>query len=71
MIVLRLQKKIEEMPMTKWSGSANGLLYYDEGTLRLGFNVPTEDRALLYSIIKEICDYRLHWYFERKGYSKR
>ncbi|EZH64913.1 DNA helicase [Bacillaceae bacterium JMAK1] len=64
-------KKIEEMPMTKWSGSANGLLSFAEGTLRLGFDVPIEDRAYLYSITKEICDYRLHWYFERKGYSKR
>ncbi|AXF57990.1 DEAD/DEAH box helicase family protein [Salicibibacter kimchii] len=60
-------KKIEEMPMTKWSGSGGDLLKLEAGTFSLNFDVPPEDRKALYEITKEICEYRLHWYFERKG----
>jgi superfamily II DNA or RNA helicase/HKD family nuclease len=63
----QLIDRIKKMPMTKWSGSSNGLIEFKDDTFRLAFDVAKEDVEVLHTFTKEICDYRLHEYFERKG----
>ncbi|WP_431030504.1 DEAD/DEAH box helicase family protein [Lysinibacillus sp. LZ02] len=58
---------LEKMPMTKWSGSSKGLLYFEDGTF--GFNVEIERsmQEIMYGWVKEICEFRLNRYFARKA----
>lgn len=60
---------ISRMPMTKWSESSKGLISFEDGSFKLEFNVEKDDEEILYEWTKEICEYRLHWHFERKGNS--
>ena len=53
--------------MTKWSGSSKGLLSFENDTLTLNFDVEKEDEEILFNWTKEICEYRLHYHFERKA----
>jgi hypothetical protein len=66
----KVSKLIAEMPMTKWSGSSNGLLSFENGVFSLNFSIAKEDEEILYQWTKEICEYRLHVYFERKENKK-
>ncbi|MDD9311793.1 DEAD/DEAH box helicase family protein [Cytobacillus firmus] len=60
---------ISRMPMSKWSGSSKGLISFENGIFKLAFDVDKEDEEILYNWTREICEYRLHWHFERKGNS--
>lgn len=62
-----LVRKIETMPMTKWSGTSNGQAEFADGQFRLLFPVDKDDEQILYVWTREICEYRLHVYFERKA----
>ncbi|MBU9714119.1 DEAD/DEAH box helicase family protein [Evansella tamaricis] len=62
----KVAKLIADMPMSKWSGSSKGMLAFDEGVFQLTFDVAEEYNKTLYSWTKEICEYRLHRYFERR-----
>lgn len=64
-----VSKLISTMPMTKWSGSSKGLISYKDDIFRLEFDVLEEDKVVLYQMTKDICEYRLHLHFERKGQS--
>ncbi|WP_062678089.1 DEAD/DEAH box helicase family protein [Parageobacillus toebii] len=66
----KVSKLIARMPMTKWSGSSNGLLSFDNNVFSLTFSIGPEDEEILYQWTKEICEYRLHVYFERKDNKK-
>lgn len=66
----KVSKLIARMPMTKWSGSSNGLLSFENGVFSLSFSIAKEDEEILYQWTKEICEYRLHVYFERKENKK-
>ncbi|GLH62195.1 DEAD/DEAH box helicase family protein [Parageobacillus sp. G301] len=66
----KVSKLIARMPMTKWSGSSNGLLSFDNNVFSLTFSIDPEDEEILYQWTKEICEYRLHVYFERKDNKK-
>ena len=57
---------IVRMPMTKWSGSSNGLLVLDGAELRVNMDIQEHEKESLYYMSKEICEYRLQVYFERK-----
>lgn len=63
----KVSRLIARMPMTKWSGSSKGLIAFENDVFRLTFGIAEEDREMLYHWTKEICEYRLHQYFERKG----
>ncbi|WP_138418216.1 DEAD/DEAH box helicase family protein [Aquibacillus sediminis] len=63
----KVAKIVADMPMTKWSGSSKGITTFVDGEFGLGFDVAEEDSSILYDITREICVYRLHGYFERKG----
>jgi hypothetical protein len=57
------------MPMTKWSGSSKGLITYENDVFEINLDVVKKDEDILYEWTKEICDYRLHYHFERKARS--
>lgn len=63
----KVAKVVEDMPMTKWTGSSKGIFIFEDGVFRLGFNIDKKDLAALFEMTQEICEYRLHAYFERKG----
>ncbi|OLN23153.1 DNA helicase [Domibacillus antri] len=54
---------IAKMPMTKWSGSS-GLVSFDGNVFQV--NVDAGGNEMVYEWTKEICEFRLHGYFERK-----
>lgn len=58
---------IERMPMTKWSGSSNGKITFGNGEFALNFDVVDSIKEIVYDWTKEICAFRLHWYFEKKA----
>lgn len=58
---------IERMPMTKWSGSSKGLVSFSSNQFQFEIDVPSEMEAILFNWVEEICNYRLHRYFERKA----
>ncbi|TDL80452.1 DEAD/DEAH box helicase family protein [Peribacillus frigoritolerans] len=62
----KVAKLIRDMPMTKWSGSSNGLVIFNEGEFSFNLSVNENDELQLFRWTKEICEYRLHEYFERK-----
>lgn len=67
----KVAKLIAKMPMTKWSGSSNGLVSFANNIFSLTFSIAPEDEHMLYEWTREICEYRLHVYFERKSGGKR
>lgn len=59
---------IARMPMSKWSGSAKaGLVSFDEEIFKLNLNPSEDENKVIYIWTKEIAEYRLHGYFERKS----
>lgn len=62
----KLINQIKTMPMTKWSGSSKGLVEFRDNEFKLTFEINEKHLGLLYRFTKEICEYRLHEYFERK-----
>jgi hypothetical protein len=58
---------VAKMPMTKWANSSKGLVSFDGERFSLMFEVLGSDREKLYEWTKEVCEYRLHRYFERKA----
>ncbi|WP_044748148.1 DEAD/DEAH box helicase family protein [Bacillus alveayuensis] len=63
----KVSKLIAKMPMTKWSGSSKGLISFENNVFSLNFSIAQEDEEILYKWTQEICEYRLHVYFERKS----
>ncbi|WP_035019846.1 DEAD/DEAH box helicase family protein [Anoxybacillus flavithermus] len=66
----KVAKLIAKMPMTKWSGSSNGLVSFENNVFSLSFSIAPEDEHMLYEWTQQICAYRLHVYFERRGGGK-
>jgi superfamily II DNA or RNA helicase/HKD family nuclease len=62
-----VSKLIANMPMKNWSSSSKGLISYENDEFKLNFDVAPEDEEILYNWTKEICEYRLHYHFERKA----
>lgn len=62
----KVSRLIAEMPMTKWSGSSKGLISFKDGVFSLNFEVEDSEKPILYKWTREICEYRLHFHFERK-----
>jgi hypothetical protein len=63
----KVSKLIAKMPMTKWSGSSKGLISFENNVFSLNLSIAPEDEEILYKWTQEICEYRLHAYFERKS----
>ncbi|MCO0597777.1 DEAD/DEAH box helicase family protein [Peribacillus butanolivorans] len=62
-----VSKLISTMPMSKWSGSSKGLISYEDDIFKLNFDIRPEDQRVLFNMTKDICEYRLHYHFERKA----
>jgi hypothetical protein len=54
------------MPMTKWSGSSKGKVMFNENLFRFNAKYDESINKFVYKQTKEICEYRLHYHFERK-----
>lgn len=63
----KITSLIHRMPMTKWSGSSKGLISYPDNLFTIHVQPLAEYKELIYEWTKEICEYRLHTYFERKA----
>ena len=61
-----VSRLIANMPMEKWSGSSKGMISFEDDRFDLNFNIVAEDYELLFQMTKDICEYRLHYHFERK-----
>jgi superfamily II DNA or RNA helicase/HKD family nuclease len=60
---------IAKMPMSKWSGSSKGLISFEDGKFDVQLEIPDSLEKVVYEFTREICEYRLHSYFQRKGES--
>ncbi|MCH4825376.1 DEAD/DEAH box helicase family protein [Planococcus halocryophilus] len=59
---------ISQMPMTKWSGSAKeGLVTFENDMFKFNLQPSHEENESLYQWTREIAEYRLHAYFEKKS----
>ncbi len=63
----KVAKLIAEMPMTKWSGSSKGRITFDELAFVIDIDVADEHKKVVYDWTRQICEYRLHFYYERKS----
>lgn len=63
---LKVSRLISKMPMSKWSGSSKGLLRFEDNKFSFDLQVDSEDEDMIFAWTKEICEYRLHYHFERK-----
>ncbi|MCP3742014.1 hypothetical protein [Rossellomorea sp. BNER] len=57
---------IAKMPMAKWSGGSNGLITIEGGMFNVQLEIPDRFERIVYEFTREICEYRLHSYFQRK-----
>lgn len=64
--VERTAQLIARMPMTHWA-KGNKLIRLSDGAFEIRVSAKETDRERLYAWTREICEYRLHWYFERKA----
>ncbi|PLR92045.1 DEAD/DEAH box helicase family protein [Bacillus sp. T33-2] len=62
-----VSKLIAKMPMTMWDRGPNGLTSFAEGVFKINFDILPEDEEILYNWTREVCEYRLHYHFERKA----
>lgn len=62
-----VSKLIATMPMTKWSGSSKGLISFENDVFTIKIDAVPEDQEVLFDWTKQICEYRLHFHFERKA----
>jgi DNA or RNA helicases of superfamily II len=60
---------IAKMPMTKWSQSSKGQITFQDGvfTIRSLEGLVRKTLEVLYAWTRDICEYRLHVYFEKKA----
>lgn len=59
----KIAKLLVDMPLTKWGKIAS----FEDNQFQFNIEVPEEDNSLVYEWTKQVCEYRLHWHFERKG----
>ncbi|RXY99853.1 DEAD/DEAH box helicase family protein [Fictibacillus sp. S7] len=57
---------IASMPMSKWSGSSKGLIEFQGRTFSINITFVEMFREIIYEWTKQICNYRLHYHFEKR-----
>ena len=62
----KVAKLIATMPMTKWSGSSKSLFVFEGGVFGTQIKIEEQHEVILFGWVRNICEYRLHWYFEKK-----
>lgn len=63
----KVAKLIANMPMSKWVGN-DGLVFFDGGKFGINFEIEKKHEKILHMMTRQICEYKLQTYFERKGY---
>ncbi|MEK3883649.1 DEAD/DEAH box helicase family protein [Paenibacillus sp. PL2-23] len=65
-----ISKLIANMPMSKWSGAKGSMTTFEGGRFGVRLEQPhdAEQAEILFNWTREICLYRLHLHFERRGY---
>ncbi|MBD7908515.1 DEAD/DEAH box helicase family protein [Sporosarcina sp. Sa3CUA8] len=63
----RMTKLIEDMPMTKWSGSYRGLITFVNRLFTIQIDPEEMHAEILFDWTRQICEGSLHMYFERKS----
>ncbi|MFV2050454.1 DEAD/DEAH box helicase family protein [Metabacillus litoralis] len=63
---LKISRLISKMPMSKWSGSSKGIVIFEDNEFSFALQVDKEEEEVIFDWTKEICEYRLHYHFERK-----
>lgn len=58
---------IAKMPMEKWLDKNNDLIKFEDNLFSINFPIKKEDEDILHEMTRQICEYRLGYYFERKG----
>jgi hypothetical protein len=58
---------IAKMPMSKWGGSSKGIISFENGIFDVQLEIPDPLEKVVYEFTREICEYRLHAYFQRKA----
>ncbi|KEZ53676.1 hypothetical protein [Metabacillus indicus] len=66
----KVAKLIRDMPMKKWSRSSNGMVTLRDNLFSFDLSADLEEADIVYERTREICEYRLHTYFEKKGERK-
>lgn len=61
----KVARLIARMPMSKWVGK-DGLMFFENNLFGVNFEVEESDRTILHQMMQEICEYKMHFYFERK-----
>ncbi|HLQ84480.1 MAG TPA: DEAD/DEAH box helicase family protein [Pseudogracilibacillus sp.] len=61
----KVAKLIARMPMNKFLDKHN-LLYFEQNKFGLTFDIEREDREIVHAFTKQICEYKLNTYFEKK-----
>jgi superfamily II DNA or RNA helicase/HKD family nuclease len=62
----KVAKLVATMPMSKWSGSSKGLIGFEDNLFTVHLEVEREEEELLYEFTREICEYRLQYFFQRR-----
>ncbi|MED1863800.1 DEAD/DEAH box helicase family protein [Fictibacillus nanhaiensis] len=62
----KIARLIATMPMSKWSGSSKGKVMFNENLFRFNVKFNESINKLVFKWTKEICEFRLHYHFERK-----
>ncbi|MFD2043086.1 DEAD/DEAH box helicase family protein [Ornithinibacillus salinisoli] len=60
-------KLLSDMPLSKWGGK-DELVFFDGERFGMNFDVEEKDQDILHEMTRQICEYKLQVYFERKGY---
>lgn len=63
----KVSKLIAKMPMSKWSNSSKGLVSFHNNQFFIRLQINQTEQNIVYEWTKQICEYRLHAYFERKA----
>ncbi|OCA90400.1 DNA helicase [Bacillus sp. FJAT-27225] len=58
---------IARMPMTMWDRGPEGLTSFENGVFKINFEIVPENRHLVFNWTREVCNYRLHYHFERRN----
>lgn len=67
----KISHLIAQMPMSKWSQSSQGWVTFAKNRFVINLSLTPREREVLFYLTKDICDYRLHQHFVRRGELKK
>lgn len=65
--IKKVESLIRRMPMTKWAVSSKGMTNFQNDEFSFTITIPKEMQDIIFNWVEQICEYRLHRYFERKA----